>query len=321
LLIFPGIVFLILTIKIFKKEIVALGELFMSGLVASNLTAAGRLGISAFDDSSKVELRPDWTEDDLQVVFRAAYRQVLGNDYVMKYERLTNAESQLRQGNITVRDFVRAIAKSDLYKNKFFYPNSNTRFIELNYKHLLGRAPYTEDEINYHLNIYEEKGYDGEIDSYIDSQEYESNFGNNVVPYYRGFSVEPGVRTTGFTRMFRLYRGYACSDRGQVEGKAPRLMGELAKNSASNIIKPAAGDSAWSHFGASSDETPRKALGGSWGESGRVYRLEVAGIRQPGYPKVRRSNTAFLVPVEQMLPKMQQIHRMGGRIVSVSPAS
>jgi len=293
----------------------------MSGLVASNLTAAGRLGISAFDTSSKVELRPDWTEDDLQAVCRAAYRQVLGNDYVMKFERLTDAESQLRQGNITVRDFVRAIAKSELYKNKFFYPNSNTRFIELNYKHLLGRSPYTEDEINYHLNVYEEKGYDAEIDSYIDNVEYEANFGNNVVPYYRGFSVEPGVRTTGFTRMFRLYRGYATSDRSQVQGKAPHVFRELAKNQANNIIQPAAGGSTWSHFGASSDETPRQALGGSWGESGRVYRLEVAGIRQPGYPKVRRSNTAFLVPVEQMLPKMQQIQRMGGRIVSVSPAS
>ena len=291
----------------------------MSGLVAANLKAAGRLGVSAFDGSSKVELRPDWTEDDLQAVFRSAYRQVLGNDYVMQSERLTNAESQLRQGNITVREFVRAIAKSELYKNKFLYRNSNTRFIELNYKHLLGRAPYDESEINYHLNLYNEKGYDAEIDSYIDSVEYEQNFGNNLVPYYRGFSVAPGVRTTGFTRMFRLYRGYANSDRAQTEGKAPHLMRELAKNRASTIIQPT-GNASQSHFGSTSDDTPTKALGGSWGESGRIYRLEVAGIRQPGYPKVRRTNTAFLVPVEQMLPKMQQIQRMGGRIVSVSPA-
>src|SRR6476619_1454046 len=208
----------------------------MSGLVAANLAAAGRLGVSAFDNS-RVELRPDWSEDDLQAVIRAAYRQVLGNDYIMKSERLVNAESQLRQGNITVREFVRAIAKSDLYKNKFLFPNSITRVIELNYKHLLGRAPYSEDEINYHLNLYNEKGYDAEIDSYIDSTEYEDSFGNNVVPYYRGFSVEPGVRTTGFTRMFRLYRGYANSDRAQVEGKAPHLFRELAQNRASTIVK------------------------------------------------------------------------------------
>lgn len=290
----------------------------MSGLVAANLAAAGKLGVSAFD-ASKIELRPDWTEEDIQAVVRAAYRQVLGNDYVMKVERLTYAESQLRQGNITVREFIRAIAKSDLYKQKFLFSNSNTRFIELNYKHLLGRAPYDESEINFHLNLYNDKGYDAEIDSYIDSIEYENSFGNNVVPYYRGFSVDPGVRTVGFTRMFRLYRGYASSDRGQVEGKTPHLMRDLAQNRASSILRPS-GDSGFSFRHATSDDTPCKALGGSWGESGRIYRLEVAGIRQPGYPRVRRSSTAFLVPVENMLPKMQEIQRMGGKIVSVSPA-
>ena len=110
----------------------------MSVLPADILAAAPRLGISAFDASSRVELRPDWTEDELQSVIRAVYRQVLGNDYIMKAERLTSAESLLRQGNFTVKDFVRAVAKSDLYKNKFFYPNSNQRFVELNFKHLLG---------------------------------------------------------------------------------------------------------------------------------------------------------------------------------------
>lgn len=292
----------------------------MSGLLASNLASAGRLGLSAFD-ASRVELRPNnQSEDDLRAVIRAAYRQVLGNDYVMESERLVGAESQLRQGNITVRDFVRAIAKSDLYKNKFLFRNSNTRFIELNYKHLLGRAPYTEDEVNYHLNLYNTKGYDAEIDSYIDSVEYETSFGNNVVPYYTGFSVDAGVRTTGFTRMFRLYRGYANNDRGQAAGKTPHLFRELAQNSASTIIKPTSSGSTGGFHGAGSTDTPSRALGGSYGEEGRIYRLEVSGICQPGYPRVRRSNVAYLIPFEQLLPKMQQIHRSGGKIVSVTPA-
>jgi phycocyanin-associated rod linker protein len=291
----------------------------MSGLVTSSLAAAGKLGVSAFDNSSKVELRPRRTEDDLRTVIRAAYRQVLGNDYIMESERLKESESQLRQGNITVQDFVRAIAKSELYKSKFLYPNSNTRFIELNYKHLLGRPPYDEAELTYHLNLYNEKGYDAEIDSYLDSPEYEANFGDSVVPYYRGFLVERGVRTVGFSRMFRLYRGYANSDRAQIGGKSPRLTQELAHNRASNIVQPS-GSPSWGYVAISSDQVPRKALGGSWSESPRVYRLEVVGIRNPGYPKTRRCATAFLVPVDQMLPKMQQIHRMGGKIVSVSPA-
>lgn len=70
----------------------------------------------------------------------------------------------------------------------------------------------------------------------------------------------------------------------------------------------------------SKEATPSSCLGGSRDESGRVYRLEVTGILQPGYPSVRYSTTAFLVPFEQMLPRMQQIHRMGGKIVNVSPA-
>lgn len=291
----------------------------MSGLVTSSLAAAGKLGVSAFDTSSKIELRPRRTEDDLRTVIRATYRQVLGNDYIMESERLKEAESQLRQGSITVQDFVRAIAKSELYKSKFLYPNSNTRFIELNYKHLLGRPPYDEAELTYHLNLYNEKGYDAEIDSYLDSPEYEANFGDSVVPYYRGFQVERGVRTVGFSRMFRLYRGYANSDRAQIGGKLPRLTQELAHNRASNIVQPS-GSPSWGYVSVSSDRVPRKALGGSWSESPRVYRLEVVGVRNPGYPKTRRSATAFLVPVDQMLPKMQQIHRMGGKIISVSPA-
>ncbi|MDY6896843.1 MAG: phycobilisome rod-core linker polypeptide, partial [Cyanobacteriota bacterium] len=84
-------------------------------LVPANLQAAGRLGLDAFD-GTKAELRPDWTESDLQAIFRSTYKQVLGNEYIMKAERLTSAESLLRQGNLTVRDFVRALALSELYK-------------------------------------------------------------------------------------------------------------------------------------------------------------------------------------------------------------
>ncbi len=292
----------------------------MSGLIASNLAAAGPLGLSAFDDSSRVELRPDWTESDLQLVFRAVYRQVLGNDYIMKSERLVSAESLLRQGSITVREFVRAVAKSELYKSKFFYLNSNQRFTELNFKHLLGRPPYDEAELAAHTSLCELKGYDAEIDSYIDSIEYENKFGNGVVPYYTGFLVETGVRTVGFTRMFRLYRGYASSDRGSVGGKSPRLTRELGQNSASTIVRPSGGGSSWRHSAIPNDAAPRKALGGTSEESGRVYRLEVTGILQPGYPKVRRSSTAFLVPYEQLSQKMQQILKKGGRIISVTPA-
>lgn len=282
--------------------------------------AASRLGTSAFSGAARVELRPNYRRDDIEQVIRAVYRQVLGNDYLMKSERLVGAESLLRDGGITVREFVRAVAKSDLYKQKFLYTNFQTRVIELNYKHLLGRAPYDESEVIYHLDLYETQGFDAEIDSYIDSEEYMANFGDNVVPYYRGFDFYTGARTVGFSRMFKLYRGYANSSRSQTERSNSRLARELAQGRASSIVGPSGADTNWTHFRASSDITPEKCLGGSVGDNVKVYRLEVSGLRGQGYPKLRRSSTAYLIPYDQLLPKMQQIHRQGGRIVSVTPA-
>lgn len=281
--------------------------------------AASRLGTEAFSDSPKVELRTNGSKEEVEVVIRAVYRQLLGNDYLMASERLTSAESLLRDGNLTVREFVRSVAKSELYKNKFFYNNFQTRFIELNYKHLLGRAPYDESEVSYHNDLYHNQGYDTEIDSYIDSVEYQQSFGDNVVPYYRGFETQPGQKTAGFNRMFRLYRGYANSDRAQVEGKNPRLARELATNTANTIVGPSGSNQNW-NFRASSDVAPQKNLGNAVGIGDRVYRIEATGLLSPGYPKVRRSSTALFVPYERLSEKLQQIQRQGGKIVSITPA-
>lgn len=278
--------------------------------------AASRLGTEPFSDSRRVELRPNASREDVEMVIKAVYRQVLGNDYILASDRLKSAESLLRDGNLTVREFVRTVAKSELYKSKFFYNSFQTRLIELNYKHLLGRAPLDESEVTYHLDLYINEGYDAEIDSYIDSMEYQNNFGDNVVPYYRGFDFQPGQTSAGFTRMFRLYRGYANSDTAQVEGSKSRLARELASNTASSVVGPSGSNNNWA-FRPTADNAPKQNLGNAVGQSDRVYRIEVAGIRNPGFPSVRRSSTTFIVPYERLLDKMQQIHRSGGQIVSV----
>lgn len=285
--------------------------------------AASRLGTSAYSETEPVELRQNWNEDDVMAVIRAVYRQVLGNDYIMSSERLKSAESLLRNGAITVRDFVRTVAKSELYKKKFLYDNFQTRVIELNYKHLLGRAPYDESEVIYHLDIYENKGFDAEIDSYIDSVEYQENFGDNIVPYYRGFSTQRGQKTVGFTRMFRLYRGYANSDRAQAEGNDSRLAAELGKNTASAVVAPSGTNEGWSYRASERNETPNKSLGGSlpYGSQNKVYRVEVTAIRAPGTKNIRRSNKAFLVAYDQLSEKLQQINRSGAKVASITPAS
>jgi phycocyanin-associated rod linker protein len=279
--------------------------------------AASRLGTSAFSDSSPVELRSNASATDVANVIAAVYRQLLGNDYLMQSERLSNSESLLVNGAITVREFVRQVAKSSLYKNKFFHNNFQTRVIELNYKHLLGRAPYDEAEVIYHLDLYQNKGYEADTDSYIDSQEYQNSFGENVVPYYRGFETQTNQKTAGFPRMFQLYRGYANSDRAQIAGNASRLAGELGRNAASSVISP--GSAGFAYLPAAKGNTPSSTFGGSQQAGDRLFRVEVAGMAQRGYPKVRRVNQAVVVSYEELSEHMQRVHRQGGKIASITP--
>lgn len=282
-------------------------------------TAASRLGVSAFNDSKPLELRPNWTQADAQAVIQAVYRQVLGNDYIMASERLTATESLLCNGSITVRDFVRAVAKSELYKTKFFYNNFQTRVIELNLKHLLGRAPYDESEVIYHLDLYQEKGFEADIDSYIDSEEYTENFGDNIVPYYRGFNTQTAQKTVGFTRMFKLYRGYANSDRSQIAGTTSRLARELALNSASAVVAPSGGSGGWAYRPSRQGLTPERTFRNS-NKEGRIYRIEISAMNLPRYPKVRRVSRALLVPYEELSTTLQKINKMGGKVASVTLA-
>ncbi|MBA3923835.1 MAG: phycobilisome linker polypeptide [Nostocaceae cyanobacterium] len=270
----------------------------------AGLIEAARLGIKPFEESEQVELRPHWTDEDVQTVIRAAYRQVLGNEYLMQSQRLVSAESLLRQGQKSVRDFVRSIAQSELYRNKFFYPNAQTRLIELNYKHLLGRAPYDESEISYHVDLYNSEGYEAEINSYIDSPEYQENFGDNVVPYYRGFATQTGQKTVGFNRMFQLYRGYANSDRAQNQKQA-KLTWEVARNTASAIETSSLGQALHSNSSGSRDQ---------------LYRLKVMQAASRYSPVIRRTVSELLVPYEQLSSKLQQLNQKGAKVISITPA-
>jgi phycocyanin-associated rod linker protein len=282
-------------------------------------TAASRLGTSAFSDAAPVELRPNATPADIEIVIWAVYQQVLGNPHLLNAERLVIAESLLRDRKINVQEFVRQVAKSQLYKDKFFHNNFQSRTIELNFKHLLGRAPYDQSEITEHMNLYQSKGFDVDIDSYIDSPEYQAYFGDNTVPYLRDLTTTGvGQRSVGFTRLLQLYRGYANSDRAQLVGKTPRLVKDLARGTASSVVPPSGGAGGFAFQGALKGEASYSAFGGSKAfGSGRLFRVEVAGIAGPGYPKVRRVNKSVVIPYEELTPHMQRVLKQGGKIASI----
>ncbi len=236
---------------------------------------------------------PKFNEDELQTVIRAVYKQVLGNAHLLEGDRLDDAESMLRNGDISVKEFVRKVGQSALYQSQFFDNSSQYRFIELNCKHFLGRAPKDQVEIARHVLIYNEEGYAADIDSYIDSDEYNDNFGENIVPYPRNTVTQAGSKTVDFNRAFSLFRGDATSD----SGKSARLISDLGANTSSKI-------------------TPAAKGSGNVGNTGKRFRIAVA--KAGSGANYRRSNSTYEVGYSQLTQKIQNIHKLGGKIVSIT---
>jgi phycoerythrin-associated linker protein len=184
-----------------------------------------------FKETAPIELCPGYSVEDADVVIRAVYRQVMGNAHVMESERLVVAESQLKRGELTVREFVRQLAKSALYRARFFDNCARYRSIELNYKHLLGRAPDNFDEMRDCSNILDRSGFEADIDAYIDSDEYQTTFGEAIVPYYRGYRTQAGKSMLAFTNMLQLVRSVSSSDKNLATNNQPQLTRAIIQNS------------------------------------------------------------------------------------------
>ncbi|MEL7227881.1 MAG: phycobilisome rod-core linker polypeptide, partial [Cyanobacteria bacterium J06576_12] len=206
---------------------------------------------------------------------------------------LSASESLLRNGDISVRGFVRAVAKSDLYRSLFFESSSAYSFIENNFQNLLGRAPEAQSEISAHTAICLERGYDGEIDSYIDSDEYWKSFGENTAPYLRGQNTEAGLKNVSFNRTLAIAGGNASNN----PGKKAMLTSDIAGNRGTKI------------------KLPKGSISATAGTTGR-FRIAVIGANTGG-SRTPRSNTSYEVGYKQLQNKIRTIQRFGGTIVSI----
>ncbi|MFB2837512.1 phycobilisome rod-core linker polypeptide [Floridanema evergladense] len=124
-------------------------------------------------------------ETDIQELIWAAYRQIFSEHEILKRFRQPALESQLKNRSITVRDFVRGLAKTEAFYTLVVETNSNYRVVEVCLKRLLGRDSYNKDEeIAWSITI-ATKGIGGFVDALIDSEEYQTSFGDFTVPYQR----------------------------------------------------------------------------------------------------------------------------------------
>jgi phycobilisome core-membrane linker protein len=139
----------------------------------------------------KYAMKPGLSASEKTAAIKAAYRQIFERDITRAYSQsISYLESQVRNGDISMKEFVRRLAKSSLYRKQFFEPFINSRALELAFRHILGRGPSSREEVQKYFSIVSTGGLPALVDALVDSQEYADYFGEETVPYLRGLGVE-----------------------------------------------------------------------------------------------------------------------------------
>ena len=99
-------------------------------------------------------------------------------------------ESQVKNGQLSIKEFIRSLGKSDTYRKQFFEPFVNSRALELAFRHFLGRGPSSLTEFQKFFSILSNRGLVGLVDGLLNLQEYSDYFGEETVPYFRGLGEE-----------------------------------------------------------------------------------------------------------------------------------
>ena len=146
---------------------------------------------NAAERRPKYAMKPGLSAAEKNDIVKAAYRQVFERDITRAYSQsISYLESQVKNGDISMKEFIRRLAKSPLYRKQFYEPFINSRALELAFRHILGRGPSSREEVQKYFSIVSNGGLSALIDALVDSQEYSDYFGEETVPYIRGLGQE-----------------------------------------------------------------------------------------------------------------------------------
>jgi phycobilisome rod-core linker protein len=197
--------------------------------------------ISGYDVGSDEQPRVFSTDNLLSSgqttdLIEAAYRQIFFHAFAADREKFL--ESQLRSGQITVRDFIRGLCLSNTFTNSFYNLNSNYRFVEHCVQKLLGRDVYSEAEKIAWSIVVATKGRAGFINDLLNSNEYLENFGDSIVPFQRRRVLASGASALPFNIQSPRYDEYY---RGKLG--FPKITWSVKPRSSQPVAqKPKAGD-------------------------------------------------------------------------------
>jgi len=159
----------------------------------------------------------DGLRSGMDAVIEQAYRQVFF--HAMSCDRDPFLESQLRSGNITVRDFIRGLLLSERFQQGYYQCSSNYRMVDQVVGRVLGRSVHGDAERRAWSIVIGEKGFTAFVDALLDSEEYMQAFGYDLVPQQRS-RVLPG-RALGEMPIYQEFPRYGADWRDSLQKRAP----------------------------------------------------------------------------------------------------
>ena len=122
---------------------------------------------------------------DMDELIWASYRQIFSEHQILSSVKQPFLESQLRFNQIKVKDFIKGLLLSDGFRYLNYDVNNNYRFVEMCVQRVLGRDIYNNREKLSFSIVIASQGLESFFDLLINSDEYNENFGDNIVPYQR----------------------------------------------------------------------------------------------------------------------------------------
>lgn len=179
-----------------------LGNPESQGLQLPAIYALGAQG-----KAQRFNMKPGMSGAQKAEVVRAAYRQVFERDIVKGYSQVVCPveATQVRQGDISMREFIRALGHSKEYRQQFYGRFSNSRAVELAFRHFLGRGLSSKEEFTRYFDIVSAQGLKGLVDALINTMEYAQVFGEETVPYLRDLGEE-AQESAGWGSHRKLFR-------------------------------------------------------------------------------------------------------------------
>ena len=161
----------------------------------------------AAEGRQRFVMKPGLSGREKAEVIRAAYRQVFERDIAKGYsQQVCPVEAtQCRQGQISMREFIRALGRSKEYRQQFYGRFSNSRVVELAFRHFLGRGLSSIEEFRTYFAIVSEQGLNGLVDVLVNGMEYARVFGEETVPYLRDLGEE-AQESAGWGSNRKLFR-------------------------------------------------------------------------------------------------------------------